>query len=279
MRTAGPGRGRAGPPGEICARPVRGWKRAPGEDGCRSDRSALSRPASARTSGMTMAGRYHWRKAQSAKAMARARKSTPRRDRVRPAFGEVDEQGAAAAQVEEKDVQPLKVIQGGRKQVVEKTAGQGRGHHDQQQGFQFPAHEADSPVGFPGSGLPRRCRRVLVQVGMAEACSRIAAACRWRPGSRPVILPRPSGRRGICSRTAGTGGSRGRPMTRARVRMSSALVTGWGAAMLTGPTSVSQVRAWRMAPTMSLMPIQLMYWSPAAEAGGEAPAPRWRAAG
>jgi hypothetical protein len=56
------------------------------------------------------------------------------------ALGEVDEQGAAAAQVEEKDVQPLEVDHGRRYQVVEKAAGQRRGHHDQQHGLHFPAH-------------------------------------------------------------------------------------------------------------------------------------------
>ncbi|MNL55660.1 hypothetical protein D3C87_1790890 [compost metagenome] len=46
------------------------------------------------------------------------------------------------------------------------------------------------------------------------------------------------------------------------MRVKAALVTGWGAVALTGPSSDSVKRAWWKAPMRSSNPIQLIHWRP-----------------
>lgn len=84
-----------------------------------------------------------------------------------PALGVVNQQGAAAAQIKEKNMQPLKIMKGWGGKMMEKSAGQGCGHHNQEHTLKFPTHYYTATAWPLSLNCPRRWRR---------ACSRFA----WR---------------------------------------------------------------------------------------------------
>ena len=104
-------------------------------------------------------------------------------------LGEIDQQGAAAAEVEKKDVEPLEIEGGRRHQMMEKATDQGRGHHDKQHGLHFPAHRRVSP----------RVVRFF-----RAACARPVSSDAWRkvyPDRSQLFGGRPGNRR-VIPRTA-----------------------------------------------------------------------------
>ena len=83
-------------------------------------------------------------------------------------LGEIEEQGAAAAQVKKKDMEAFKIVRRRRDDMVHETAGQGGSHHDQEDTLEFPAH-------FLFSGLTavlefsEKVPQSLFQLGMAKS--------------------------------------------------------------------------------------------------------------
>ena len=83
----------------------------------------------ASTRGIIRVNLYHSIKAHRAKAMDSRKKASDFLLSLPGTFSEIDEQGAAAAQVKEKNVQPLKIHDLRRYNMMEKTTGHGRGHY------------------------------------------------------------------------------------------------------------------------------------------------------